>query len=172
MEFQLKAISKAGIAEANAKAERYRFLNQPHEAESICLDVLAADPENQLALRNLGLAITDQFTGRPTDRYVDAGRAFAQLKDPYERLYYTGIMYERRAKSQLQAGRLPHTLLVIFEEAMRCFTEAEAIRPPANDDAILHWNTCVRLLQSHGDAAWHREQQEQESIDGGDSQPV
>jgi hypothetical protein len=72
METKLKTISKDGIDEANRKAERYRFLNQPHEAESICRDVLAADPENQLALRNLGLAITDQFTGRPSDRATEA----------------------------------------------------------------------------------------------------
>ncbi len=172
MEFKLKVISKAGIDEANAKAERYRFLNQPHEAESICLDVLATDPENQLALRNLGLAITDLFTGRPSDRYADGERVFAQLTNPYERFYYSGIMYERRAKSQLQAGYPPHTLLVIFEEAMRCFKEAEAIRPPANDDPILHWNTCVRLLQSRSDAEWHCEHQELEGIDASDSQPM
>src|SRR5438128_113968 len=129
MEFKLKRISAAGIPEANAKAERYRVLNQPTEAESICLDVLAADPDNQLALRNLGLAITDQFTGKPNDRHPDAEAVFSKLTNPYERLYYTGIMHERHAKSLLQAGHLPHTLLVIFEEAMKCFEQAEKIRP-------------------------------------------
>src|ERR1051325_3850321 len=106
MEFKLKTISAAGVPEANAKAERYRFLNQPMEAESICLDVLAADPNNQLALRNLGLAITDQFTGKPNDRHAEAEAAFSKLTDKYERLYYTGIMHERHAKSLLQAGHL------------------------------------------------------------------
>ena len=172
MEFKLKTISTAGIAEANAKAERYRFLNQPQEAETVCLDILAADPENQLALRNLGLSITDQFSGRPSDRYSDAERTFAQLKDAYERLYYTGIMHERRAKSQLRAGHLPHTLLVIFEDAMRSFEKAAAVRPPANDDAILHWNSCARVLLSRGEADWHREHQEREGIDAGDTHPM
>src|SRR3954471_10421583 len=72
MEYNLKTISQAGIDEANRKAERYRFLNQPQEAESICRDVLVTDPENQLALRELGLAITDQFTGHMADRPGEA----------------------------------------------------------------------------------------------------
>ncbi len=171
MQFNLKQITTASIAEANAKAERYRFLNQPMEAESICLDVLAADPENQLALRNLGLAITDQFAGQASDRYREAEKVFSKLTNDYERLYYTGIMHERRAKSQLNIGRLPHTLLVVFEEAMRCFAKAEAIRPKANDDAILHWNSCARLLQSRGDTEWRREV-ETDEFDAGDSTPV
>src|SRR5204863_14713 len=97
MDYKPKSTSKAGIAEANGKAERYRFLNQPEEAESICLDVLAVDPVNQLAWRNLGLAITDPFTGKPGDRHTEAELAFEKLSDNYERLYYMGIMHERIA---------------------------------------------------------------------------
>ncbi len=101
MEFQLKSISLEGVDEALSKVETYRFLNQPEEAESICHDVLAIAPGHQLALRLLGLAITDQFTGGPSDRYADAENTFLQLSDPYERLYYTGLLHERRAKAQL-----------------------------------------------------------------------
>ncbi|MEO5936070.1 MAG: hypothetical protein ABIP81_02550, partial [Terriglobales bacterium] len=157
-------------AAAHAKAERYRFLNQPQESESICLDILAIEPNDQMALRNLGLAITDQFVGKPTDRYADAEAAFSKLNNPYEKLYYTGITLERQAKCQLRMGQLPHTLLVIFEDAMRAFEQAAAIRPPANDDAILHWNSCVRVLQSRED--WRREHQDLEGIDAGDSTPM
>lgn len=166
MELELKSISMAGVDEANSKAEHYRLLHQPNEAESICLDVLATDPENQLALRNLGLAITDQFTGHASDRYAQVEDAFNRLTDKYEHLYYTGILHERRAKAQLAAGRPPHTVLVIVEEALRCFKEAEAIRPAGNDDSILRWNSCVRLLQSHTDAEWHKDMH---TVDVGDS---
>lgn len=155
MEFQLKSISLEGVEEALSKVETYRFLNQPEEAESICHDVLAVAAGHQLALRLLGLAITDQFTGGPSDRYADAESAFRQLNDPYERVYYMGILHERRAKAQLQARRPPHTLLVLLEEAMRCYAAAEKIHPVGNDDAILRWNRCVRLMQAHSD--WHRE---------------
>ncbi len=48
---------------------------------------------------------------------------------------------------------------------MRCFEQAEKIRPPGNDDAMLRWNRCVRLLESHPPSAWHREAQEFEVED-------
>jgi len=148
MDLKLKTISKSGIAEAIAKAELYRYLNEPEEAESICRDILAADPNHMFALRMLGLAITDQFTGEATDRYAEVEKIFQSLTDPYERSYYTGLLCERRVKAQLRCGRSPHTLLPLLERALQCFAEAEKIRPPGNDDAILRWNRCVRLLQS------------------------
>jgi len=150
MNYQLKSISHAGIAEALAKVELYRYLNEPEESESICRDILAIEPKQQLALRLLGLSITDQFTGGGSDRYRDAEEVFLKLTDIYERFYYTGILYERRAKAQLCAGQSPHTLLPLFERALQCFAEAEKIRPAGNDDSILRWNRCVRLLQTPG----------------------
>jgi tetratricopeptide (TPR) repeat protein len=147
MEYKLKRISTPGIAKAISKAGLYRSLNEPEEAESICRDILAVEPQHQLALRLLGLALTDQFTGRGCDRYRETEQIFQQLQDPYERLYYTGLLCERRAKAQLNAGNPPRAVLALFEQALRSFADAEAIRPPGNDDAILRWNRCVRLLQ-------------------------
>jgi hypothetical protein len=151
MEPELKSISRAGIAEAIAKVELYRYLNEPEEAESICRDILAVDAAHQLARRMLGLSITDQFTGYAGDRYAEAAEIFAGLRDDYERSYYTGLLLERRAKVQLRSGCSAHILLPLIEEAMKCFAEAEKIRPPGNDDSILRWNRCVRLLQSQPD---------------------
>ena len=156
MNIALKTISKSGFSEAFQKVELYRYLNEPEEAESICRDILAVEPDNQLALRLLGLTLTDQFLGVSSDRYGEVQSAFRSLKDPYERLYYTGLLHERRAKAQLRAGHPPHSLLPLFEEAMRCFAEAEEIRPAGNDDAILRWNRCVRLLQSRPDFEWEK----------------
>jgi tetratricopeptide (TPR) repeat protein len=148
VDLKLKTISQSGIAEAIAKAELYRYLNEPEEAESICRDILAVDPNHALGLRMLGLSMTDQFTGGPGDRYAEVEKMFQRLPDPYERNYYTGLLCERRVKAQLRAGRAPHTLLPLLERALQCFGEAERIHPPGNDDAILRWNRCVRLLQS------------------------
>ncbi|HEY1936342.1 MAG TPA: hypothetical protein VGJ33_00225 [Candidatus Angelobacter sp.] len=133
MERQLKTISKNSLAEALAKVQHYRYLNQAEEAESICRDVLEVDPENQMALRQLGLALTDQFKGAVSDGFREAQACFEKLASPYERSYYQGILYERRAKAQLRAGHMPHSLLASFENAMRCFEEAEKIRPQGND---------------------------------------
>jgi hypothetical protein len=169
MELKLKTISPAGIPQAISKVERYRFLNEPGEAESICRDILTVEPDHQMALRLLGLAITDQFAGGPADRHAEAESLFQGLRDAYERLYYTGIVHERRAKALLRAGARPHTIIVLFEEAMNCFEHAEKIRPAGNDDAILRWNRCVRLLQSRAASEWTSEL---ESFDAHDSPPV
>jgi hypothetical protein len=99
-----------------------------------------------MAQRMLGLALTDQFTGQITDRYAEAQSLFENLADPYERHYYKGLLFERSAKAQMRAGRPPQVLVALFKEAMRYFEEAERIRPPANDDSVLRWNRCVRLL--------------------------
>jgi tetratricopeptide (TPR) repeat protein len=169
MDFQIKPISKDGISEAISKAELYRYLNEPGEAESICRDILAADAENQMALRLLGLSITDQFTGNPTDRFNEAEGVFQNLTDEYKRLYYAGILHERQAKAQLAAGRSPYMVTPLFEKALDYFEKAEAVRPHGNDDAILRWNRCVRILQSRLGSDW---QKLLETIDAGDSPPI
>src|SRR5260370_5086818 len=133
MQHQLKSISKAGIPEAIAKAELYRYLNDPEEAESLCHDILAVDPEHQFAHRMLGLAITDQFIGAATDRYAEVQTIFQNLRDPYERHYYSGLLHERRAKAQLLVGYSPHVLLPLFEQPMRCFPESKKLSPAATE---------------------------------------
>lgn len=170
VEYHLKRISSAGIAEAIAKAELYRSLNEPEEAESICRDILAVEPDHQFALRLLGLALTDQFTGGGSDRYRETERIFDQLEDPYEQLYYLGILHERRAKAQLNAGSPRASVLTLFEEALRLFAEAERIRPSGNDDAILRWNRCVRLLQNPA-YGWEEHEQELLAFDAHDAPP-
>lgn len=166
MELKLKPISQAGIAEAISKAEVYRYLNEPGEAESICRDILAVEPDNQATLRLLGLAITDQFSGEMSDRYSEAEHVFRGLKSEYERVYHFGILLERKAKAQLRSGRLPHTVFPTFEEAMKFFEAAEKIRPPNTDDAILRWNRCVRLLESRMGSEWRREMEEFDASEG------
>jgi hypothetical protein len=36
-----------------------------------------------------------------------------------------------------------------LREAMDHYQNAEAIRPAGNDDAILRWNTCARMIMHH-----------------------
>lgn len=168
MEFRLKSISQAGIDTAIAKAERYRFLNEPEEAESICRDILAVDPNHQLAQRILGLAISDQFTGGAKDRFPEAAAVCGALEDPYARAYYTGIMHERHAKAQLRAGRPAQAVVAELEEAMNCFEKAEQICPKNNDESILRWNRCARLLQTMPQPATH---DEHIAFESGDTAP-
>jgi tetratricopeptide (TPR) repeat protein len=167
MERQPKTISRSGIAEALAKVQHYRYLNEAEEAESICRDILAVDPENQMGLRQLGLALTDQFKGAVSDGFREAQSCFEKLSSAYERSYYQGILYERRAKAQLRAGHAAHSLLASFENAMRSFEEAEKIRPQGNDDALLRWNYCLRLIQTLPELAG-----ESEAFEAGDAPPI
>ena len=49
--FELKRIAPDGIPSALEKAQRYRLLNQPEQAESICRDIIAVDGDHQDALQ-------------------------------------------------------------------------------------------------------------------------
>jgi hypothetical protein len=149
--FTLKPLSKDAIPSALAKAERYRLLNEPGEAESICLDVLLVDPDNQNALVTLLLALTDQFPHESSSKIV--GRAVdlaARLKEEYDRAYYSGIIRERRAKAVLHHEHYGAAAAAVewLREAMAFFERAEALSPAGNDDAVLRWNTCARLMMS------------------------
>lgn len=148
MIFELKPISKPGVARAIEKAERYRFLNQPWAAESICLDVLEVEPENQAALINLLLALTDQFREGVSGGVARARDVLPRIRDEYKRAYYAGIICERRGIAQLASGT-PGAGFAAYDwlrEAMEWYERAEAISPVGNDEAILRWNTCVRAL--------------------------
>src|ERR1700741_944263 len=100
---ELKPLSHDAVDAALAKAERYRFLNEPSEAESICLDILNIDATNQHAQITLLLALTDQFAEAPA-AHQRAKDALAALQSEYDRAYYAGLIAERRAKAQLARG--------------------------------------------------------------------
>ena len=144
----LKPLSEGAIPAALEKAMRYRLLNEPAEAESICLDILRTDPENQEALATLLLAVTDRFGKGYGVSDTQARELLGRLTSEYERAYYSGILAERRAKARLAQGTpgCAFQAYDAFREAMRWFEKAEAIRPPGNDDALLRWNTCARII--------------------------
>jgi hypothetical protein len=152
--FELKLLSREGIPGALAKAERYRLLNQPWEAECIYRDVLDVDPENQEATVGLVLSITDQFDRGSTAVVSRAREALGSVRDEYQRVYHAGIICERRARTLLQSARpgssaMAHELL---REAKGWYEQAEVLRPPGNDDVLLRWNACARLLMRHPQA--------------------
>lgn len=143
--FELKPLHHDAIPAALEKANRYRLLNEPGAAESIYLDILAIKPDSQDALVGVVLAMSDRFS---KDYAVGDGRIqdfIAKLQSDYERAYYTGIVYERRAKAALEKGGI--NAFELFEQAMESFEKAEAIRPSGNDDAILRWNGCARIIK-------------------------
>ena len=148
--FELKTLSEEAIPAALEKAERYRLLNEPAEAESICLDVLKVSPENQQALVILLLAVSDRFSKGYGVSDTQAKELLGRLRGEYDRAYYGGLLAERRAKMKLtQGGHGSAWAYDLFREAMECYEQAEAIRPPGNDDALLRWNTCARIIEKN-----------------------
>ena len=143
--FELKPLSREGIPAALEKATRYRLLNEPGEAESICHDILQIEPENQQALVTLLLAITDRFDKGYAIEATQAQEIIPRLRDSYERAYYAAIIFERRAKAQLNRSG-PGCGFEAYEflrRAMSSYEKAEELRPPGNDDALLRWNACA-----------------------------
>ncbi len=153
--FELKPLSRDAIPAALEKAHRYRLLNEPVEAESICRDILEVDPHSQDALVTLVLALSDQFDEHLAAAAAEAKQVLARIRDEYTRIYHAGILCERRAKAHLKRGgpRAGHIAYEWLREAMDHFQQAAALRPAGNDDAILRWNTCVRTLRSKPELA-------------------
>jgi hypothetical protein len=151
MHFELKPISVQSIPEALAKVERYRLLNEPVLAESICLDVLAIVPDHQEALISLLLARTDQFHSNVQPR--GAQEVLAQIKGEYEQAYYAGVIWERLGNARIrQGGRGTGTSAYhALRDAMSYYEKAMNFAPPGNDEAILRWNTCARVIMQNPD---------------------
>jgi hypothetical protein len=146
---ELKRISKEAIPRAIQKAERYRLLNQSWATESICLDILEVDASNQPVLVMLLLAITDQFGAESRELARRARAVLARITDPYQKAYYAGIIDERLGHAQLAQGLMHAEAMAhdALRAAMESFEQAERLRQPGNDDAILRWNTCARALE-------------------------
>jgi hypothetical protein len=146
--FKLKPLSRDGVESALAKAEHYRLLNSPKLAESICLDILEVDKENQKARIVLLLALTDQF-GQSTMTVAKEAQDMAfSLKDEYSRNYYMGIIHERQGNVSLSSSvhGSDYDAYEWYLEAMDYYDKAQMQAPTSNNDAILRWNTCARTI--------------------------
>ena len=146
---ELKPISNKGIQRALEKVDRYRLLNDPIEAESICRDILAIEPDNQKAIIMYVLILTDQFNQGVTSKKPN--ELLPKISDDFKREYYRGIILEREAKAALSRG-LPgcqHDAYEWLEEAMEAFQRADKISPDDDDGAILRWNACVRTIDKY-----------------------
>src|ERR1700758_4483567 len=95
---ELKQLHKDAIPAALEKAERYRLLNEPAQAESICLDILAVDPDNREAMILLLLSLSEQLTENVPENLDRAWSLLQRLGDEYLQAYYQGILLERQAR--------------------------------------------------------------------------
>jgi len=160
---ELRTLKSEAIPSALEKAEQYRLLNDPEEADSICLDILAIEPDHQDALMLRLLALTDKFVHSGLNPTFDQARDIvARLDTSYCKSYYTGILYERRAKYHFKQGG-PGSGAVAYDwfvKAMQAYAEALAGCDPDNQDALLRWNSCARFINNHPEAQGEGDQPE------------
>lgn len=147
--FQLKLISKESIPKALTRAKHYRLLNEPRQAASVCRDILKVDPDHQLAIVILILAITDQFGEHNRASPRAAKDLCSQLTSPYERPYFNGLIEERLGKAALKRAtpRVKYIAYEHYRAAMSYYEDAEKLSPKGNQDAVLRWNSCVRGIE-------------------------
>jgi len=145
MGWELKQLRARNLRAAVDLAKQYRDLNQPEDAESICRDVLEVSPYDEDAWRTLGLALTDQFASSWMMLFDEACAAFSNLRSEYEKLYFTGVAWERYAKAQLGAGH-SNNAIHAFEQAMELFDRADGLGSADDPRPVLHYNRCVRAL--------------------------
>ena len=156
----LKTISRDAVPAALERAKQYRLLGDPLEAESICRDILEVDPDNQDALITLLLSLTDSFRQQLNPAFSQAQEVLQQLGDQYCQAYYGGIICERRGKVHLErggpgSGRLAYEWL---RKAMDQYEKALNSCSPGNQDAILRWNSCARILMRNPQVVASEEQ--------------
>lgn len=148
--FPLKKLTHEGVWAALAKAERYRLLNEPEPAESICLDVLELEPKNQQALEMLILTLTDQFGNASASRVRHAMELVGLVDDAYRRHYLAGLVHEREGRCALRRSMGGPAAYECFRDAMEEYARAERLRPEGIDDPILRWNSCARIIEREG----------------------
>lgn len=144
----LNKINVSAIPAALEKARQYRSLQEPEQAESICLDILEVDADRHDAKLTLILSLTDQFAR--SGQLLDPKRVLKlvdQLPQEYERLYYRGLVSERRGRAMLNESMSRSFTWEYLREAMQWYEKAQSLRPEHNDDAILRWNACLRTMR-------------------------
>ena len=150
---ELKPLSRQAVVAALEKADHYRLLNEPVQAESICLDVLEVEPDNQRALVTMVLALSDQFGDSLNRAFREVKELLPRLADDYSRAYYKGIVCERRARAHLNGGSMGAGYMAYdwFRQAMESYQRAQELAPKSNEDAVLRWNACARVINRNPD---------------------
>ncbi|MDH3491948.1 MAG: hypothetical protein OEM82_00210 [Acidobacteriota bacterium] len=149
--FELKQLSHEGVGPALERAKHYRLLNEPGAAESICRDILRVDPNNQEALITIVLAMSDRIAKDYTLGASQIKEYVSRITDEYQRTYYTGIIFERRGKAALSRD-VPgseHAAYDLLRQAMDWFDKAWKLHPEGNEDVVLRWNGCARVIMSN-----------------------
>lgn len=140
-------IPKGNVQKAMERAEHYRLLNEPEQAESICRDIVSVDPENEKAWIHLLLSLSDQFPKDKEDARKEATEALVHIKSDFLNHYYQGIIHERWGRANMKFGHGHQAVMSWISKAMQSYQKAIELAPADDPDPTLRWNTCVRLME-------------------------
>jgi hypothetical protein len=141
-------IDKDSIEDVLERAKQYRSLLQPDMAISICMDIFAVDKNNQDALVIYILALTDQLSQSESKVHQKKiTDSIKRLDSKFLQHYYSGIFFERQARSLLKHSMSRSFAYEAFIEAIAEFEIAEKMAPEHCADPILRYNSCIRTIK-------------------------
>ncbi len=141
-------IDKDSIEDVLDRAKQYRSLLQPDMAISICMDIFAVDKNNQEALVIYILALTDQLSQSESKVHQKKiTDSIKRLDSKFLQHYYSGIFFERQARSLLKHSMSRSFAYEAFIEAIVEFEIAEKMAPEHCADPILRYNSCIRTIK-------------------------
>ena len=141
-------IDKDSIEDVLERAKQYRSLLQPDMAISICMDIFAVDNNNQDALVIYILALTDQLSQSESKVHQKKiTDSIKRLDSKFLQHYYSGIFFERQARSLLKHSMSRSFAYEAFIEAIAEFEIAEKMAPEHCADPILRYNSCIRTIK-------------------------
>ncbi len=141
-------IDKDSIEDVLERAKQYRSLLQPDMTISICMDIFAVDKNNQEALVIYILALTDQLSQSESKVHQKKiTDSIKRLDSKFLQHYYSGIFFERQARSLLKHSMSRSFAYEAFIEAIAEFEIAEKMAPEHCADPILRYNSCIRTIK-------------------------
>jgi len=147
---EIKPLPRNDVEAVLSLAGKCRAAGESEAAESMCLDALELEPDNQAVLVLLLLARTD-LIDRGLPRWVERARqVLPRLTGAYDQAYYAGLICERQARYMLlqRGSRSGSIAWEWFQFALEHYAEASRI-DPERLEPVLRSNSCERLVSGN-----------------------
>ena len=147
-------VRQAEIQEETAAAAVPLFERSAGQLENALSVILGREPGPIVR----GMALVDQQLPNETPAGLPSGllerrpdvrqaeEVLERIQGAYEKTYYGGVIAERWGKALLRRGTHLEGASGWFQKAMAAFESADALSSAENDEALLHWNACARLM--------------------------
>jgi len=153
---ELKQLHADEIPDALERAEHYRERDEAAQAESICHDVLLADPHNQRAHILLLQSLCERFGKGYSVDFIQALEILPEIEDAYDRAFYAGFICDHKAHALLSdpENGCRYDAYEYLAQAMECYEKAEKLRPNGCSEVRQRWNACARIISANHLEPW------------------